>query len=353
MFKRRANWIDRQRLVPVLAVMVSANAGAETQDPPTHRVLVPSGSSVSVFDQRSLLTREGQIVLEPSLSIAHASSTDVAIEGLTIIPALVIGLINVSQVQRDVTTAALSLRYGVTGRTELTVKLPWLHVEESIRERRAFDASPVDILSDSSGSGAGDVEAGLNVQLTNGLGEGTEAIFNLRVRAPTGKDPFEIRQRPLTDGDGNPIGTVFEEQPTGNGFWGVQPGLSFLYASDPAVLFGNVSWQFNMSDNKGREAGGRIDPGDALGVGFGIGFALNDRTSFSLGYDHSVVYDTKIDRDNDQVDARFDHLHAGSLLLGLSHAVTPEQGMNLSLGIGATENAPDVQLTVRSPFSVF
>ena len=78
--------------------------------------------------------------LQVSRYSISASSTEVAIEGLTIIPALVIGLINVSQVQRDVTTAAVSFRYGLTDRTELTVKLPWLHIEESIRERRAFDA---------------------------------------------------------------------------------------------------------------------------------------------------------------------------------------------------------------------
>jgi hypothetical protein len=340
--------------VPLLAgLLAPLTAQAETQEPPATRVLAPAAASVTVFDQRSLLTRRGQLVLEPSLAVAHASSTEVAIEGLTIIPALVIGLINVSQVQRDITTAAVSLRYGLNDRAEFTFKLPWLHVEESIRERRAFDASPVDILNDSAGTGPGDMEAGLNVQLTNGLGEGVESILNLRVRAPTGEDPFEIRQRPLTDSDGTAIGTVFEEQPTGNGFWGIQPGLSFLYASDPAVLFGNLSWQFNLPDDKGDAAGGRIDPGDALGFGFGIGFALNDKTSFSLGYDHSVVYETKIDQDNDQVDARFNHLHAGSLLVGLSHAVTPERGVNLSLGIGATENAPDVQLTVRSPLVAF
>ena len=350
----RVKLIERHLpLVALMAGILPLQARAESRDPEASRVLAPVQSTPGEQTVRSLLTPPGQLVLEPSLSVAHASSTDVAIEGLTIVPALVIGLINVSQVQRDVTTAAASFRYGLNERADLTLKLPWLHVEESIRERRAFDASPVDILSDSAGTGPGDAEAGVNIQLTDGMGVGLESMVNLRVRAPTGKDPFEIRQRTLTDSDGTPIGTVLEEQPTGNGFWGLQPGLSFLYASDPAVLFGNLSWQFNLPDDKGREYGGRIDPGDVLGFGFGMGVALNDRTSFSIGYDHSIVYRTKIDRDDDQLDARFRHLQAGSLLLGFSHAVTPERGVNVSLGIGATENAPDVQLTVRTPVTLF
>ena len=61
----------------------------------------------------------------------------------------------------------------------------------------------------------------------------------LRYRFNTGKDPFEVVtdcvQRCIanTTGTGLPL-----EMPTGTGFNAAQAGLTWLYASDPAVFFG-------------------------------------------------------------------------------------------------------------------
>src|SRR5690606_40711142 len=79
-----------------------------------------------LLEQRSMLTQRGQWVLEPSLSYVHTSSLEVSIEGFTIIPAVAIGLIDVSETERDTSSSALALRYGLTRRVEIGVKVPYV-----------------------------------------------------------------------------------------------------------------------------------------------------------------------------------------------------------------------------------
>ncbi len=131
------------------------------------------------FGQRSVLTPKGALVIEPSLSYTHSSSTRVAIEGFTIIPAIAIGLINVSEVQRDTLTGALAFRYGLFHRLEMEVRVPYVYKTERVRERRAFKATAVDVIRDSEGHALGDVELALRFQFNRGLGGWPFFIGNL------------------------------------------------------------------------------------------------------------------------------------------------------------------------------
>lgn len=304
-----------------------------------------------LFDQRGVLTPAGGTVLEPSFAYAHTSSTVVAVEGLTIIPALVVGLINVTQSQRDLETLALTLRHGFSNRFEAGLRLPYLNEEESIRERKIFDSSPVDIISDSSGHGMGDAELQLAYQFTPVSGAEPVYVGNLRVKSTTGTSPYQVKRRTLQDDKGNDIGVILDEQPTGTGFWSVQPGVSAMIPSDPAILYGALSYQFNLADKKAKEFGGRIDPGDALNLNLGLGFSVNEKTSFSLGYDHTVVFKTQLENNADKLSATFDLVHVGSLLFGISQGISDKR-LSFSLAVGVTPDAPDVQMTFKMPFAL-
>ena len=307
---------------------------------------------VTVFEDRGILTTEGMFILEPSFSYAHSTSTVVAIEGYTVIPSLIVGLINISQAQRDIYNASLSLRYGITSRLEVAVKVPYVSVDESIRERQALEGSPVDIINDAEGSGLGDIEFSIAYQLNDGRDGYPYFVSNLRVKSDTGESPFDLSRRDLTNEDGDVVGIVFDEKPTGSGFWSVQPGITVMLPSDPAVLYGSLSYLWNIEDDKGDENGGKIDPGDAIGFSFGIGFSVNEKTSFSLGYDHNIILNTDVENSPDLNDATFDRFHSGSFLVGISQAVAQTTSVNLSLSIGVTEYAPDMQLTLRAPFAL-
>jgi hypothetical protein len=310
----------------------------------------PAQEIVIGFDQRSVLTPKGGMVVEPSLSYTHSSSTQVAIEGFTIIPSIAVGLINVSEVQRDTLTGSMAFRLGLTHRLEAEVRVPYVYKNERVRERRIFEPTPVNITRSSEGYGLGDVELALRYQLNRGLEGWPFFTFNLRGKSTTGTDPFEVERRELKietdDGGQVTIGEVFKEQPTGSGFWAVEPSLTMIALSDPAVFYSNLSYLWNIERKVNSEIG-RVDPGDGVGLSFGMGVGVNERISFSLGYDHTTVF--KTERQNDAgLEPQFDYLQVGSFQFGFSSPVA-----NISLAIGATEAAPDVQLEVRRPFRLF
>lgn len=306
----------------------------------------------SITADRGIVTRPGRFTIEPSFSHAHSNATRVAVEGYTIIPALLIGLINISEIQRDIFVSAVSLKYGFTSRFEGSVRIPYLSIREDLREREIFQGTPVDTLRESSGDGLGDVELTVRYQLNDGLDGWPYLIGVFRAKAPTGDGPYDVKRRVLTDNSGNPIGIELAERPTGSGFWSVEPGLSFIYPSDPAVLFGNLSYVWTIKEEQGFENGGTVDPGDVVRFGFGMGFAFNERTSFSLGYDHSVIRKTTFEHNNDLFAANFDRIQVGSLAFGLSHRLSHATTLSLTVAVGVTDNAPNSEITLKLPINM-
>ena len=86
--------------------------------------------------------------------------------------------------------------------------------------------------------------------------------------------------------------------------------------------------------------------------GFGMGFAFNDRTSFSLGYDHSIIRKTTFERDIDLFESNFDRIQIGSLSFGLSQRLSQSTSLSLTVSIGVTENAPNSEITLKLPISL-
>lgn len=321
-------------------------------------------------DEPILLTPKRKLIFEPSLSYVNSSSTAVAIEGFTVVPAIVIGLINVSQVQRDTLTAAVSLRYGITNDLELGIKVPYVYREENVRQRDAFKGTPVDTIDDSNGKGLGDIEGSINYQIRASDHGFDYWVANLQIKSRTGTDIFEIQRNNDNAMSGTSTGTgtgnsgtgpgsndeqedptrlVLTEQPTGSGFWSLQPGLTYIHQSDPAVIYGSISYLWNEKRAIGDEFGGTIDPGDALGFGFGMGLSLNDSASFTLGYSHSIVKRTRIENSSSSLEPSFSRIQVGTLKLGFAQRLSKTLSARFSLGVGVTDAAPDLQLTIGFP----
>ncbi|MBQ0831751.1 transporter [Marinobacter sp.] len=339
-------------MIPAISVAKPESDDAGKTQTRSEKSQDQASDIASITSDRGIVTQPGRFTIEPSFSYAHSNATQVAVEGYTVIPALLIGLINISEVQRDIFVGALSLKYGFTSRFEAAVRAPYLSIQEDLRERQAFEGTPVDTLRESSGEGLGDVELSFRYQLNDGLEGWPYVIGSLRAKAPTGDSPYDVDQRVIMDSNGNPIGLELEERPTGSGFWSFEPGISFIYPSDPAVLYGNLSYVFTLKDEKGFENGNTVDPGDVVRFGFGMGFAFNQRTSFSLGYDHSIIRKTTYERDFDLFGATFDSIQIGSLSFGLSQRLSPSTTLSLTVSVGVTENAPNSEITLKLPISL-
>ena len=304
-----------------------------------------------IFEQPGVLTPHGKVVLEPGLQYGYSSSNRVSLVGYTIIPSLLIGLIDVREVHRNTFTASLTTRWGVTNRFEIEAKLPYVYRSDSAIERPYVQGAANPELFSSTGKGIGDVEFTGRYQINDGGADAPYYIGTLRVKSRTGKDPFEV----LTDTHAGLTNELQKELPTGSGFYSIQPGLTMLFPADPAVFFSSVSYQHNikrsnviMNTTDGPQSVGEIAPGDVFGFNFGMGLALNDRSSFSLGYDHASVGRTK---QNGVATPNSVRTELGTLLLGYSYRINKSTALNVSVGAGITRDTPDVTLAVRLPMT--
>lgn len=298
-----------------------------------------------ITDAVNVLTPPGRFVLEPSLQYQHSSDARVVVTGFTIIPALTVGVIDVRNVNRDSFNFALTGRYGVTSRLETEIRLPWVYRTDSTLARPIATPTSADTEFHATGRGIGDIEVAARYQITE---RPPFYIGYLRFKSRTGDGPFDVALTPAAAGV-----TLEDELPTGTGFYALQPGITMLVPSDPAVFFGGVSYIWNIKrDIAGVDANGtpigNFDPGDGINFNFGMGLAINDRASFSLGYDHSTFVKNK--RNGEVID-NTQTQQVGSVLFGLAYRLTLASSVNLTLGIGATEAAPDVTLALRFPIN--
>ncbi|SHH18877.1 acetate kinase [Massilia sp. CF038] len=327
-----------------------ASVGRAPQRDPRPPAVAP------LFEQPGVLTPKGKYVLEPALQYGYSSSNRVALVGYTVIPALLIGLVDVREIKRNTVTAVLSGRTGLSNRLEMEIKLPYVYRSDATVSREIFTGTAVENVFDTSGKHIGDAEAALRYQLNDGGVERAYYVASLRIKSRTGRDPFDVvtdcTRRcigPNATGTGLPL-----DLPTGSGFYSVQPGLTWLFPSDPAVFFGSVSYLHNFKRSHvsrtvlggEQELLGEIKPGDIAGFNFGMGLGLNEKASLSLGYDHSSIGRT---RQNGRVVPGAVRTQLGTLLLGFSYRLSEQRSLNVSVGAGLTRDTPDLSLTLRVP----
>ena len=324
-----------------------AQAGAPTPSQPVGEAPAQSErlpQTAQIFAEPTVLTRAGGFTLEPSLQYIYSSDNRVALVGFTIIPAITIGLIDIRRVARDAWYAAITARYGVTSRFELEGKVPYVYSSTTTITRPLATPSVTDSTFDSTGHGLGDIELGGRYQINAFRGDNMVYIGGLRVRLPTGKGVFDVNYDPTTN--------LQTENPTGSGFYSVQPGISFVYPSDPAVFFGGLAYTYSFQRDVGNGFG-TVKPGGVVDLSFGMGLALNERASFSFGFQLSVVGEASQSGDVDPFKslAQTGKQTLGTARFGLTYAFTRQTALNLTLGIGVTNETPGLELTARVPIS--
>lgn len=287
-----------------------------------------------------VLTRKGTLILEPSIQYSHSSINRFFFQGLEIVETVLVGQIEATDSDRDSLIFRGGARYGITDRFEADVKIPFVFREDRVTSNiiststsssRELDAADL-----------GDIEFGGRYQINSGLGDWPIFVAGLRAKTTTGVGPFDVSR----DAAG-----IETELPTGSGFWAIEPSITMLYASDPAVFFAKVSNLFHLQQSIDQTIGGSligdVDPGDVIGINFGIGIGLNERTSFSIGYEHSFI--GKTDTEINGVTVTSEDLDVGAIVLGINHVVNDSVAVNITVEAGITDDAPDVIMTLRVP----
>ncbi len=298
----------------------------------------------AVPEGQGVLTPKGRLTLDTSFEYTNSSANRLVFRGFELIPGLQVGLIEASDVDRDSLVGTVALRYGVTDRLEIEGRMPVMYRHDRIKVTQLRDEGIVRTLKLEE-SDIGDAEIALRYQVNAPTEQNKMiGIASLRVKSTTGKSPFDVG----FDSFGVATGL-----PTGSGFWGIQPGLSFLLPSDPVVIYGGMSFLYHLPKDVDRMVGdvrvGRVDPGDAASANIGFGFALNPRFSFSLGYNHTYIFPTE------QVvggtKQRSTNLQSGTFAFGMSYRLNERQSINFGLQLGATADAPGMSVVLRLPIT--
>jgi hypothetical protein len=323
-------------------------------------------------DQGGVLTRRGQLIIEPSLQYTHSDQNRFFFQGFEFSDTVLIGLIEATEADRNVIQATLGGRIGVTDRLEFEARVPYVYRSDNIKSTIVSVANQPILSSDADGNGIGDVEAAVHYDFTDLIFDAPYKVYtvgNLKVKAPTGESPFDVDLDP----QGNPT-----ELATGSGFWAVQPSFTAIFPNDPVVFFGTVGYTINIGEDVGTQRQilqdcvgipapcdpidtavdiGDVDPGDSVNTSIGMGLSLNERTSVSLGFSFDYVFETTqesvfVDGFTGavtSVKSESDPLYVGSFTAGWSYQVSDNVGINLNFQVGATEAAPDFQTTLRVP----
>lgn len=346
-----------QEVAPAQASTVAESESRPVRVGVAPRVEPQPPAMANLFEQPGILTPRNQLVLEPSVQYAYSSSNRVALVGYTIIPALLIGLIDVREIKRNTLTGAVTARYGLTSRFEVEGKVPYVYRSDSTISREYALGAASDKVFGAQGKALGDIEMAARYQLTDGSDTRPYLIGGLRFKARTGKDPFDVETDCITRCDGPDAGTGLPlSLPTGSGFYSLQPSLTWLLPSDPAVFFGGISYTHNFKRSNisrlvragQREFIGTVEPGGVIGLNFGMGLALNERASFSMGVELNSVGRTK---QNGQVVAGSVRTQLASLLMGYSYRYNDKTSFNVSVGAGLTRDTPDLSINFRMPRS--
>jgi hypothetical protein len=279
-------------------------------------VVVDEGAAERALERA--LTRTGALLLpsgflevEPSLTYARQedSTPSFVSSGATV-------LASETERNTDSLTAGLDVRLGLPWDAQLELGLPYRWRERESVTSVGF--ATVETSSDS-GSGLGDLRVGLaKTLLREGLWR-PDLVGRLTWDTDSG-----------SSGDNG--------LSLGGGFHEVRASLSAIKRQDPIAFVGGLSYEYAFEKDL-------VQPGAAIAANFGSFVALSPETTLSFvlsgAYrDESTLSGREIAGSDQAV---------GTFLVGGSTLLAPGMLLNLSTGIGLTDDADDFSITLSLP----
>lgn len=316
----------------------------------------PPASVEALYQEASGFFGSGTFSIEPGITYSHYDSRQLFLNGFLALDAIFLGNLGVDQINADTYTFDLTGRYNWGNRWQLDVNTPWIYRETTYQSAGAGGSSAqISEATVNTGPRLGDVSAGISYKfLDEGPGR-PDAVLSLRVKAPTGVEPYGIKLDPVP---GNNNLNVPEDLPTGNGVWSVTPGIALVKTMDPAVVFGNLSYTYNLKESfddispqRGAKVPGDVRLGNWFQLGVGVAFALNERASMSMSFSELISQSSKIRPEGeDWQTVTGSDANAAYFNIGMTYAVSNDLTIVPNLSIGLTPDAPDFSFSIKFPY---
>lgn len=302
-----------------------------------------------------------RLTLETGLTYTRVDRRELALSGFYALDAIFLGRLTLDQVKGNAWTFDVTTRYGLSDHLSVDLNLPFVYRDNLYISQGLGGAGNKTAEASIDTSDIGDASIGLSYQLPKKAASEVDMIASIRLRAPTGRNPFGIRLiNPTDPNDPNTANTnlnIPEQLPTGNGLWALIGNVSFIKTLDPLVLFGNVGYIYNQKRSfddisAGLNVPGSVKLGDALQLGAGFAFAVNDTTSFSLSSNILASRTSKTQQEGQAwQDVAGSSGNAATLNVGLTHAFSKRLSISSNVAVGMTNDAPNYSVGVRVPYT--
>ena len=269
----------------------------------------------TLTEQGALLLPKGFMEVSPSVAYTRRETTTPVFAN---VGSLVLANVDT---KRNEVQANLNLKVGLPWTSQLEIGLPYNFVDQSAILNLG---SAGRITSSGSANGFGDIQIALAKQLLREKGVLPDLVF--RVIYGTGS------------GDRGTNDVTLD-----SGYPSLGGQLTFLKRQDPLAFVANIAYTKKYERDN-------IEPGDQFSFSVGAVLAASPDTSLQFSFAQAISRDIRVNgtaiRESDQ--------NQGILSIGASSILGKGVLLNLSVGIGVTNDAPDyvVQLSLPIRFSL-
>jgi len=238
-------------------------------------------------------------------------------------------------------TNTISLEYALFNNLTLSSSIPFVYKYNKVGTDESMDVTDL-----------GDISLGIAWQPFKAGGRIPTTIFTLGASLKTGTSPYEINYD--------------DELSTGAGYYGISAGVSLSKVVDPLVAFGNLSVNYgfpesglsqiiyqNETNPSERIYLTEVKPGTNIGLAFGFGYALSYQASMNLSAQFAYSFGSKYTNKGSgsaSTESETGSSVSSSLNIGTGWRITPARSIYASVGMGLTNNDPDVSLNLKFPF---
>ncbi|MNR91899.1 hypothetical protein D3C72_229180 [compost metagenome] len=225
-------------------------------------------------------------------------------------------------------TNTFTAQYGLRDNLTLTVSLPLV--------------AKTDLLKDTSTAGLGDISFGARWEPFPLKAGRLPLILFGNVSTKTGDSPYEIN--------------ATSDLATGKGYYSAGVGASTRKYIDPVVLFASVSANYGFKESgldqrRGSRVIEEFEPGISGGFAFGFAYSFNYDVSMTMSYQQSFNTGAEFTYSSGESYSPADQT-SSTFAISLGVRVSPETIVNGTVGLGLTEDAPDVSLGLSFPLDI-
>ena len=311
--------------------------------------VVQSQQHTPLFDHK--------LTFDWGISDTYYDRRQLQLSGFLALDAIFLGNINLGETKSHQVMADLDTRYGLSDRLSVDLDVPYIYRHSNFIVGGAGGAAST--LSDASANSSdiGDVNFGVYYEFLKETNSLPDLVGSLRIKAPTGSSPFGIKLQQVDADNTNLVAP--SKLPTGTGFWNVTAGLSVLKTYDPVVLFGSLSYTYNIarsfsdiSSVIGQTEPATVKIGDVVQFGGGAALAFSDKDSASVSYTMALEPESETRAPGGSYSkVPGSETTAAALTFGLNHVVNKHLTINGSVSVGLTPDTPNFVIGVRFPYT--